>query len=190
MNRRLLLLGALVACLPAATPAAPPGGYEIVDLGALGGSESFAAGLIDLGQVVGTAQTDSGELHAFLWDAGAMPDTVPPTIESLSASPSALMEPDHEMVLVTLSATVTDAVDPAPTMSIVSVSSNEPVNGTGDGNTATDWEIVGSCEVKLRAERSGAGSGRCYTTTVAATDASGNTSTATVEVPVSHDRRR
>jgi hypothetical protein len=41
--------------------------------------------------------------------------------------------------------------------------------------------------VKLRAERSGSGDGRVYTITIKATDASGNTSIASVEVRVTHN---
>ena len=70
------------------------------------------------------------------------------------------------------------------------VSSNEPVNGTGDGDTAPDWVITGNLTVDLRAERSGTGSGRVYTITVRCTDASGNSSTKTVTVTVPHDRRK
>ena len=36
-----------------------------------------------------------------------------------------------------------DLLDPAPTARIVGVSSNEPVDGADDGNTAPDWEITG-----------------------------------------------
>lgn len=66
------------------------------------------------------------------------------------------------------------------------VSSNEPVNGTGDGDTDPDWEIINNNLVKLRAERSGTGTGRIYTITVTATDAAGNQATATTEVRVPH----
>jgi hypothetical protein len=34
----------------------------------------------------------------------------------------------------------------------LTVSSNEPVSGTGDGDTAPDWEIVDAHHVRLRAE--------------------------------------
>jgi len=42
----------------------------------------------------------------------------------------------------------------------------------------------------LRAERSGLGTYRVYTITVACTDASGNTSTGTVTVKVPHDQAK
>ena len=71
----------------------------------------------------------------------------------------------------------------------LSVSSNEPVNGTGDGNTAPDWQIVNEHLVRLRAERAGNGTGRVYTITITATDSAGESSSADVAVSVPHDRR-
>jgi hypothetical protein len=92
------------------------------------------------------------------------------------------------MVPVKVAVSVSDICDATPTCNITSVSSNEPVNGRGDGNTAPDWEITGSLTVKLRAERAGPGSGRLYTIAVACTDDSGNSSTATVGVTVPHNK--
>ncbi len=62
----------------------------------------------------------------------------------------------------------------------VSVTSNEPVNGTGDGDTSPDWVIVDSHHVQLRAERAATGNGRIYTINVTCPTASGKT---TVSVP-------
>jgi hypothetical protein len=70
---------------------------------------------------------------------------------------------------------------------IVSVSSNEPVNGRGDGNTAPDWQITGDLTVKLRAERSGRGNDRIYTITVEASDGVNPPTQGTVQVKVPHD---
>jgi hypothetical protein len=94
------------------------------------------------------------------------------------------------MVSVTLSVSASDNCDDEPHSSIVSVSSNEPVNGPGDGNTAPDWEITGDLTVNLRAERSGTGNGRTYTITVMCTDAYGNSSTETVCVIVPHNKSK
>jgi len=89
------------------------------------------------------------------------------------------------MVPVTVKVSATDTCDGAPVCKLTAVSSNEPVNGPGDGNTSPDWQITGASTVDLRAERSGNGSGRIYTLTTECRDAAGNTSrgTTTVTVP-------
>jgi hypothetical protein len=115
-------------------------------------------------------------------------DTTPPTIVSATASPSNLWPPDHKMVDVTVTVIATDLVDPAPMSHIVSVTSNQPDNGTGDGDTAGDSLITGPLTVKLRAERS-QGNDRVYTITVATSDFSGNTAFKTVTVTVSQTNR-
>jgi len=70
---------------------------------------------------------------------------------------------------------------------ITNVTSNEPVSGTGDGDTSPDWEVVDEHHVRLRAEHARGGTGRIYTITVTCTDAAGNVATKTVEVHVGHD---
>jgi HYR domain-containing protein len=111
-------------------------------------------------------------------------DTTPPTIVSITASPSNLWPPNHNMSDVTVTVIATDLVDPAPTSHIVSVSSNQADNENGDGNTTTDWIITGALTLQLRAERDG-NSDRIYTITIATTDFSGNTAHGTVTVTVS-----
>jgi len=74
----------------------------------------------------------------------------------------------------------------------LSVASNEPVNGTGDGDSAPDWEIIDEHHVRLRAERGGNGSGRVYTVTIMCSDGSGSSTSTSVTVAVprnqNHDR--
>jgi hypothetical protein len=81
-----------------------------------------------------------------------------------------------------------DNCDTSPTCTITGVSSNEPVNGLGDGDTAPDWVITGALTLQLRAERSGTGTGRVYTVQVSCVDDAGNVATATVGVSVVHDQ--
>ncbi len=109
-------------------------------------------------------------------------DTTGPTV-TVTADVTELWPPNHRMVAVTLTVVAVDAVDPSPVSQIVSVSSNQPIDGTGDGDVAPDWEITGPFTVNLRAERSGSRT-RVYTITVESTDSNGNTTTATVEVTV------
>jgi hypothetical protein len=116
-------------------------------------------------------------------------DTTPPNIVSISASPGVLWPPNHQMVNVTVSVIASDLVDPAPMSHIVSVSSSQPIDGTGDGDTAPDWVITGPLTLQLRSERS-SGIMRVYTITVAATDAAGNTSQRSVTVTVGDGRTR
>lgn len=115
-------------------------------------------------------------------------DTTAPIISSMSVSPEVLWPPNHKMRPVTVEVDALDNCDPKPGCKVTSVSSNEPVDGLGDGNTAPDWEITGDLTVNLRAERSGNGNGRVYTLTVECTDACGNSSTRTTEVTVPHDK--
>lgn len=117
-------------------------------------------------------------------------DTTAPVIQSLTATPNSLWPPNHKMVPVSLAVSVSDVCDPtvAASCQITSVTSNQPVNGTGDGNTAPDWEITGPLTLNLRAERAGNLGARIYTITVTCTDGSGNSSMKTVQVTVAHDQ--
>lgn len=116
-------------------------------------------------------------------------DTTPPQILDVKATPSTLWPPNHKMVDIAVAVTAVDLVDPNPTNQIVSVTSNQPVNGTGDGDTAPDWVITGPLTLQLRSERA-SGQDRVYTITVSSTDFSGNTSTSTVEVKVTQTKGR
>lgn len=114
-------------------------------------------------------------------------DTNPPVIVHIAASPKVLWPPNHRMVPVKITVRTFDACECGPTIcKIISVQSNEPINGLGDGDTAPDWQITGDLTLKLRAERSGKGNGRVYTITVRCTDCSGNSSTRKVRVLVPH----
>lgn len=48
--------------------------YTVTDLDTLGGSNSYATAVNSSGQVVGYAQTGSGDDHAFLYSNGMMTD--------------------------------------------------------------------------------------------------------------------
>jgi CSLREA domain-containing protein len=114
-------------------------------------------------------------------------DVEPPVIAGVSATPSQLWPPNHKMNLVTVNYAAIDNCG-GPVTCTLSVSSNEPINGTGDGNTSPDWQVVDAHHVMLRAERSGNGVGRIYTITITCSDNKGNTSTNTVTVTVPHDQ--
>lgn len=143
------------------------------------GSKSFSLTVDD-----GKGGTDTDTVQV------TVVDTTAPAISTASASPTAVWPPNHRMVPVAVSVSVADACDPSATCAISSVASNEPLNGLGDGDTEPDWEITGPLTVNVRAERSGNGTGRVYTITIECTDASGNSSTKTVTVIVSHNGGR
>jgi hypothetical protein len=111
-------------------------------------------------------------------------DTTPPTITSVTPTPSNLWPDDHRMVNVAVAVVATDNCDTAPVSHILSVTSNQAINGPGDGNTTPDYVITGALTVQLRAERT-QNQDRTYTITVVTTDFSGNTATATTTVVVS-----
>jgi uncharacterized repeat protein (TIGR01451 family) len=111
-------------------------------------------------------------------------DNQPPTITGESASPTTLWPPNHRMQDIAVDYT---AADNCPFTCTLSVRSNEPVNGTGDGDTEPDWAVVNAHHVRLRAERTGTGSGRFYTITITCTDGSGNSTSKDVAVFVAHN---
>ena len=113
----------------------------------------------------------------------------PPVISNLSVDKTELWPPNHKMVEVTVSYNVTDNCDAGALVRTLSVTSNEPLNGTGDGDITPDWEIIDANHVRLRAERAGSGSGRIYTITITVSDTAGGASTATVTVGVPQSRK-
>jgi len=120
-------------------------------------------------------------------------DTTGPTM-SLAADGSILWPPNHRMVPVHVSWHVEDRCDPAPAVTLISVTSSEPDDapGNADGITSTDIADAspGTADdtVQLRSERSGNGPGRTYALTYAARDVSGNATQGVVQVSVPHDQ--
>jgi 6-phosphogluconolactonase (cycloisomerase 2 family) len=109
-----------------------------------------------------------------------------PKISGVSATPDVLWPPNHKFVDVTINYSVTDS---CPNTCVLTVASNEPVNGIGHGNTSTDWEVIDANHVRLRAERAGGGTGRTYTITITcANDTNKQSSFETVMVLVPHDK--
>jgi hypothetical protein len=111
-------------------------------------------------------------------------DTIAPTILNIDGTPREVLWPNnHKMQNTTVIVTATDAVDANPHARIVSVTSDQPENDGGDGDTSPDWLITGDLTVQLRSERS-FGLDRHYTITVEVTDFSGNVSQGTLVVEV------
>jgi N-acetyl-beta-hexosaminidase len=153
---------------------------SINSLYSVSGSHEYAEdGVYDVSVTV--SRPDSSATAHFTLVA----DTTPPEI-GVVVSPDMLWPANHKYVTVNAAVTVSD-LDPSPVVTLVSVESNEPDNGEDDGDTVNDIVIVDDVTFDLRAERSGAGTGRIYTITYEATDWAGNSSTgsATVTVPLS-----
>jgi predicted extracellular nuclease len=113
-----------------------------------------------------------------------------PQFDTLAVTPDMLWPANHKYVDVAATVVASDNFDPNPAITLVSVTSNEPDNGEDDGNTVDDIVIVGDYAFKLRAERSGVGTGRTYTITYQVTDSCGNSATASaiVVVPLSQSK--
>jgi hypothetical protein len=120
-------------------------------------------------------------------------DTTPPNL-SVSVNPTLLWPPNHKLVQITANRRTTDICDPSPEITLLSIASNEPDDGSGDG--ATDADIQGAVfgtddgDFQLRSERRGGGGGRKYLVTYQAIDDSGNTASVEVQVKVPAKSRK
>lgn len=137
-----------------------------------------APGLFPLGttDVEWLATDDSGNTASAIQQV-TIEDTVPPDL-TVEVSPAAIWPPNHKLVTITATITVSDTCDANPTVRLVSITSNEADNGLGDGNAPNDIQGAefgtDDREFQVRAERSGTGEGRVYTVTYEAVDGSGN----------------
>jgi len=95
---------------------------------------------------------------------------------SVSMAPDMLWPPNHTMRSIHATVNTTGNCG-SNTVTLVSVTSNEPDNGCDDGNTINDIQDVttgvADYDFMLRAERSGIGTGRVYTAMYQAVDAYG-----------------
>ncbi len=149
-----------------------------------------APGVFPLGTTVVTwTATDQIGNAATATQIVVVEDTTPPVLD-LAVNPTVLWPPDHRLRSVEATLTVSDICDPLPTVELVSILSDEPDNGLGDGDTVGDIQdaAFGADDrlFRLRAERQGGGDGRRYTITYRATDASGNQTTREAVVTVPH----
>jgi hypothetical protein len=117
-------------------------------------------------------------------------DTTPPTVVSISVTPNQIWPPNHKMVPVQVSIVAVDSVSANPTSMITSITSNQPQNGLGDGDTGPfDWTILGALNAEVRSERIGTND-RVYTIVVETRDEAGNVTQSSVQVRVSQSRAR
>lgn len=113
-------------------------------------------------------------------------DTTAPTLR-VTLDPSTLWPPNGKMIAIKANISVSDDVDAHPAVRLVSITANETLE-SGDIDGAAFG--MDDRDFRLRARRSGTQQeGRVYTVTYAATDATGNSATATTTVTVPHDQR-
>jgi hypothetical protein len=105
--------------------------------------------------------------------------------DSVSAAPSILWPPHHELVDITIQGVPT----PPFAITIDSIFQDEEVfeEGQGSGHTAADGLGLGTSTASVRAERDGGGDGRVYHIGFTAEDDQGRSCSATVTVCVPHD---
>jgi hypothetical protein len=139
--------------------------------------------------VTATATDAAGNTKSCTFNV-TVKDVTPPVI-TLNGQTITLWPPNHQYETIQVSdliASASDLCDPSINLSsvvIAKVTSDEPENSGGDGNTLNDIVLAANCKsVQLRVERDGGGDGRVYTITFKVTDASGNVATATAKVTV------
>lgn len=110
----------------------------------------------------------------------------PPFVSAAQPTIACLWSPNHSLVAVGING-VSDPDDNA-TITIDSVTQDEPTNGLGDGDTAVDAVINADGTALLRAERSGKGNGRVYHIHFTASDREGSAS-GVVNVCVQHNKK-
>jgi len=139
--------------------------------------------------VTATATDAAGNTKSCTFNV-TVKDVTPPVI-TLNGQTITLWPPNHQYETIQVSdlvASASDLCDSSVNLSsvvIAMVTSDEPENSPGDGNTLNDIVIAADCKsVQLRSERKGNGDGRVYTITFKVTDSSGNSSTVTAQVTV------
>ncbi|MGB2808797.1 MAG: hypothetical protein WBC22_13720, partial [Sedimentisphaerales bacterium] len=132
-----------------------------------------------------TATDDCGNSSSCLQTLTVV-DTTPPEF-TFSVTPTMLWPPDHKMVLITPSWTVSDECDATPDVSLVSIIANEGDDTIGDGHTSNDIQIGEDGSIYLRSERSGTSDDRVYTITYQVVDDCGNATVRSATVSIPHD---
>jgi hypothetical protein len=110
-----------------------------------------------------------------------------PVCSTVKPDTSGLWPPNHKYALITLSG-ATDPNGDTVTLTVTTVTQDEPINGLGDGDTSPDAQRAGANQVSVRAERSGTGDGRVYRIAFTGNDGNGNECTGSVTVSVSHNQ--
>jgi len=157
----------VVSCLLAGISGPGTPGVDFVITGAFTGSVKAVGGRT----YTLTAQcTDfSGNSSLASTNVFVQPDTTPPVITAIVASPDPIKSPNGKMTQVTVTVTATDDVDGTPSCALTSVS----------GGGAGDTMITGALSADVRANK-----GASYVLTVTCSDRAGNQASASTTVSV------
>jgi hypothetical protein len=112
-------------------------------------------------------------------------DKIVPYISNILTHPDILWPPNNKMVEVTISYT---SMDNCPGTKCIIDSVRVFENGTEIANTASDWEITGTSQIRLKSKKSPGSTNRVYVLMVRCTDSSGNFTTAGTEVKVANTK--
>lgn len=134
----------------------------------------------NLGQIAG----NNGQPHPYV----CTPDNLNPLCADARPSVTELWPPDGRMVRVSILGVI-DRDGDEVTLTIDSITQDEPLVGKGTANTAPDATGIGTDTAMLRAERMGNGNGRVYRVLFTAQDSRGAKSKGLVKVYVPHDQR-
>ena len=177
------LVGGSQLDVEAFTSFTDPGATAHDDEGPLDVTTSGAVDVNTPGDYTLMYSATNGSLTTTITRVVRVRDTIAPELTALQLTPDLLSPANHRLVDV-LAAYATSDASGTPSCAL-RVSSSEPANGRGDGNTAVDSIVIDAQHVQLRAERSTQGRDRIYTVTVSCSDDAGNASSesATVAVP-------
>lgn len=158
-------------------------GLSIVQTAGLASGELFPVGTTTNTFVLTNAE---GNTATCSFDV-VVYDSEPPVISGIGDQLSSLWPANHKMVPIHLNYNTIDNCG-GSVVNELQISSNEPENGLGDGDTSPDWKIIDDHNILLRAERAGNGTGRVYTITIMSRDNLYNYSSKLVTVSVPHDK--
>jgi hypothetical protein len=111
----------------------------------------------------------------------------PPDCNCAVSNIPELWPPNHKFVSINILGVADPDGDPVA-ITINSIRQDEPLKGSGTGNTCPDATGLGTNTAHVRAERAGTGDGRVYHIGFTADDGKGGTCTAEVKVCVPHDQ--
>lgn len=135
--------------------------------------------------------TDNAGNSAAVKTVSVKIDTTAPACEA-TPDVQSLWPPNHKMVAINVAVGASDGGSGVSAWSLAGVSSDEPDNGEGDGDTTDDiqgWDAgTGDASGLLRAERMGGGDGRVYTLSYSVEDTAGNAATCSGSVVVPHSK--